>query len=95
MLFIFIVDCLIGKSFQAIKKLGVKRLCVGGGVAANREFRSQLRLACDRMNIELHIAAPELCTDNAVMGALAWEKIKLEQFDTLELDAKPGLLRRC
>ena len=90
-----IIDCLIGKSFQAIKKLGVKRLCVGGGVAANREFRSQLRLACDRMNIELHIAAPELCTDNAVMGALAWEKIKLEQFDTLELDAKPGLLRRC
>ena len=90
-----IIDCLIGKSMQAIKKFGVKRLCVGGGVAANREFRSQLRLACDRMNIELHIAAPDLCTDNAVMGALAWEKIKLEQFDTLELDAKPGLLRRC
>ena len=88
-----IIDCLVGKSMQAVKKTGVKRLCVGGGVAANREFRSQLTLACERMKVELHIAAPELCTDNAVMGALAWEKIKLGQFDTLDLDAKPGLLR--
>ena len=90
-----IIDCLVGKSIQAVKKLGVKRLCVGGGVAANREFRRQLAMACDGARIELHIAAPELCTDNAVMGALAWEKIKLGAFDTLELDAKPGLLRRC
>lgn len=89
-----IIDCLVGKSMQAVKKFGVKRLCVGGGVAANQEFRSQLMQACQRQKIELHIAAPELCTDNAVMGALAWEKIKLGQFDTLELDAKPGLLRK-
>ena len=90
-----IIDCLIGKSMQALKKLGVKRLCVGGGVAANREFRIQLQSACDKLNVQLHIAAPELCTDNAVMGALAWEKVKLGQFDTLEMDAKPGLLRKC
>ena len=90
-----IIDCLVGKSMQAVKKFGVKRLCVGGGVAANRAFRTQLTQACERFKIELHIAAPELCTDNAVMGALAWEKIQLGQFDTLELDAKPGLLRRC
>ena len=90
-----ILDCLIGKSMQAVKNYRAKRLCVGGGVAANREFRLQLTHACVRSRIELHIAAPELCTDNAVMGALAWEKIKLGQFDTLALDAKPGLLRRC
>jgi len=90
-----IIDCLVGKSMQAVKKFGVKRLCVGGGVAANRAFRTQLTQACEQFKIELHIAAPELCTDNAVMGALAWEKIKLGQLDTLELDAKPGLLRRC
>ena len=79
---------------QAVKKFGVKRLCVGGGVAANREFRRQLAAACEKQKVELQIAAPELCTDNAVMGALAWEKIKLGQFDSLDLDAKPGLLRR-
>jgi N6-L-threonylcarbamoyladenine synthase len=90
-----IIDCLIGKSMQALKKLDVKRLCVGGGVASNRAFRSQLSAACERQRVQLFIAAPELCTDNAVMGALAWEKIKRGQFDSLDLDAKPGLLRRC
>ena len=90
-----IIDCLIGKSIQAVKLHKLSRLCVGGGVASNREFRAQLAHACQRSDIELHIAPPELCTDNAVMGSLAWERIKLGQFDTLELDVQPGLLRGC
>jgi N6-L-threonylcarbamoyladenine synthase len=89
-----ILDCLIGKSVQACKQVSVNRLCVGGGVASNRPFREQLAVACQRQQIELHIAPSELCTDNAVMGALAWEKIHLGQFDDLDLDAQPGLLRR-
>jgi N6-L-threonylcarbamoyladenine synthase len=89
-----ILDCLIGKSMLAVKRRNLKRLCVGGGVASNKQFRSQLMEACNRNGIELNIAPPELCTDNAVMGALAWEKIKLGQFDSLDLDAQPGLLRR-
>jgi N6-L-threonylcarbamoyladenine synthase len=89
-----ILDCLIGKSLQAVKITGTNRLCVGGGVASNRAFRTQLAKACEKAQIDLHIAAPELCTDNAVMGALAWEKIKRGQFDSLDLDAQPGLLRR-
>ena len=72
----------------------MNRLCVGGGVASNRSFREQLAVACQGQQIELHIAPAELCTDNAVMGALAWEKIHLGQFDDLDLDAQPGLLRR-
>ena len=90
-----IIDCLIGKSLQTVKKFKMKRLCLGGGVAANRALRQQIAQACEKAKIELHVAPPELCTDNAVMGALAWEKIKVGQFDTLELDARPGLLRRC
>jgi len=89
-----ILDCLIAKSLQACKQVSVNRLCVGGGVASNRPFRTQLTTACERQQIELHIAPAELCTDNAVMGALAWEKINLGQFDDLDLDAQPGLLRR-
>lgn len=89
-----ILDCLIGKSVQACKQVSVNRLCVGGGVASNRSFREQLAVACQGQQIELHIAPAELCTDNAVMGALAWEKIHLGQFDDLDLDAQPGLLRR-
>jgi len=69
-------------------------LCVGGGVAANQLFRVQLQNACDRSGIELKIAPRELCTDNAVMGALAWERIDLGELDDLSLDVKPGLLRQ-
>lgn len=88
-----VIDCLVGKALLAAKKTGLKRICLGGGVAANRRLREQLQTACDTKGIELLIAAPELCTDNAVMGALAWEKIERGEYDSLELDAQPGLLR--
>ena len=89
-----VIDCLIGKSLQVVAQTGIRRLCVGGGVAANKQFRKQLAEACSAAHVELHIARPELCTDNAVMGALAWEKIQRGEFDALDLDAQPGLLRR-
>jgi len=89
-----VIDCLVGKTLLAVERAGLPRLCVGGGVAANQEFRRQLQTACDRRGIALSIASPQWCTDNAVMGALAWERIDRGQFDSLELDAKPGLLRR-
>lgn len=88
-----VIDCLVDKSMLAVKRARMRRLCVGGGVAANRKFRTQLSEACDRFGTELHIADPKLCTDNAVMGALAWERYWAGDVDTLELDAQPGLLR--
>lgn len=89
-----VIDCLIGKSLLAVARTDQRRLCVGGGVAANRRFREQLRKACESRGIELHLADPKLCTDNAVMGALAWERLGAGESDTLELDAQPGLLRQ-
>jgi len=88
-----VIDCLIAKAMASIKKTGAKRLCVGGGVAANTSFREQLALACQARNVELIIAKPQWCTDNAAMGALAWEKIRRGQFDSLDLDVQPGLVR--
>ena len=88
-----VIDCLVGKSMLAVHRTNPRRLCVGGGVAANRKFREQLREACNRRGIELHIADPKLCTDNAVMGALAWERYLAGEADTLDLDVQPGLLR--
>ena len=89
-----VIDCLVTKALQALRFSGMKRLCVGGGVAGNRQFRIQLGEACKRHKIELHIAPAELCTDNADMGAIAWEKVRLGQFDALTIDARPGLQRR-
>jgi N6-L-threonylcarbamoyladenine synthase len=88
-----VVDCLVAKALAALKKTNLRRLCVGGGVAANLCFREQLKEACSKRRIELVIAKPQWCTDNAAMGALAWEKIRLGQFDSLELDVQPGLVR--
>ena len=93
-----VVDCLVAKSIQAVEQVAssdqAKRLCVGGGVAANRLFREQLAQQCEQKNIELHFAAMEHCTDNAVMGAIAVERFKAGLFEDLNLDILPGLIRQ-
>lgn len=88
-----IIDCLAGKAMLALQQTGFRRLCIGGGVAANRPFRERMeRLAAER-RIELHIPPLSLCTDNAVMGAIALEKYNAGQFATLDLEIAAGLER--
>jgi N6-L-threonylcarbamoyladenine synthase len=88
-----VVDVLVGKSRQALERTGATRLCVGGGVAANGRLREALTRMTDRLGVELHIAPRELCTDNAVLGAIAWERLRAGDVDDLSLDAIPGLIR--
>jgi N6-L-threonylcarbamoyladenine synthase len=88
-----VVDCLVGKTSLALQRTGLPRLCVGGGVAANRALRDQLQQAADSAKVELHIAPIALCTDNAVMGAIALEHMRAGQFAPLDLDIQPGLVR--
>lgn len=88
-----VVDCLVSKSVRAVRRLGVDQLCVGGGVAVNPRLRSGLERAAARSGFTLNIAPPELCTDNAVMGAIGWEKVRRGEFASLDLDIQPGLQR--
>jgi N6-L-threonylcarbamoyladenine synthase len=88
-----VVDCLVGKALLATQKTGLKRLCVGGGVAANRRFRERLTAAADEQGVELLIAPLQLCTDNAVMGAIAVERLQAGLTEDLTLDVIPGLKR--
>ncbi len=88
-----VVDSLVSKTLLALDRSGLNTLCVGGGVAANQRLRIQLHLEAERRGIELHIAPTKLCTDNAVMGAIAAEKLRAGAFDSLELDIVPGLVR--
>lgn len=88
------IDCVIAKADVALKQTKLQRLCVGGGVAANRLLRAELAKLAERRRVELIIAAPELCTDNAVMGAIAWEKVSRSDFASLEIDIQPGLQRQ-
>jgi N6-L-threonylcarbamoyladenine synthase len=57
-------------------------------------LRERLINACSRERIELHIAPPALCTDNAVMGAIAWERWRAGATESLDLDVLPGLVRQ-
>ena len=88
-----VVDVLVDKCLAALRRTGLQRLCVGGGVAANRSFRAALQTAMDQAGCELHIAPVALCTDNAVMGAIAWEKYRASQFESLSANITPGLVR--
>jgi N6-L-threonylcarbamoyladenine synthase len=87
------VDVLTQRARQAIVQTGFKRLCVGGGVAANQALRSSLSTMVAEIGCELHIAPLALCTDNAVMGAMAWERYRAGLFESLDLDIVPGLWR--
>lgn len=88
-----VVDCLVGKSLLALRQTGYQTLCVGGGVGANARLREALQRMAEEQQIQLHIAPLRLCTDNAVMGALAIESFNAGKFESLELDIAPGLVR--
>ncbi|HEV3007257.1 MAG TPA: tRNA (adenosine(37)-N6)-threonylcarbamoyltransferase complex transferase subunit TsaD [Pirellulales bacterium] len=88
-----VVDVLVGKSLDALRHTGWSTLCVGGGVAANRLLRERLADLAVREGAGVYIAPPELCTDNAVMGAIAIERLKAGLVESLDLDAQPGLIR--
>jgi len=89
-----VVDCLVGKAMQALGKTGLKTLCVGGGVAANARFRARMEAEARRGRVRLHIAPLRLCTDNAVMGAIAVERYRAGLFEPLDLDVYPGVVRK-
>ena len=88
-----VVDCLVAKSELALRRTGLERLGVGGGVAANPRLRERLAVMTERLGAELWIAPFELCTDNAAMGAIAVEHLRANNFASLGLDIEPGLLR--
>ncbi len=88
------VDVLIAKCRRALQTLNRKTLCIGGGVAANRRFRDRLLQLADETGIDLLIAPPNMCTDNAAMAGIAWEMLDRGMTADLEIDVTPGLVRR-
>jgi N6-L-threonylcarbamoyladenine synthase len=84
-----VVDCLAAKAMLAVKKTRASRLCIGGGVAANTALRERLIDECQGCGVELHVPPLKLCTDNAVMGAIAIERLQAGLTESLDLDAHP------
>jgi N6-L-threonylcarbamoyladenine synthase len=78
-----IVESLAIRVERALDQTGLHRLSIGGGVAANRAVRERMR----GLDVELHVPARELCTDNAAMIASAARFVDVRPYpDYLDLD---------
>ncbi len=86
-----VVDVLVAKSRKALERTGYRRLAAGGGVAANQALRKELEAMTRAAGVELILAPPRYCTDNAAMAAMAVERWRREEFSPLDLDAVPAL----
>lgn len=85
-----VVDTILAKVELALDRTGCRSLAVGGGVAANTLLRESLESLGRRRGIEILIPPRSLCTDNAAMGAIAWERLERGDDDGLGLDITPG-----
>jgi len=69
------IEVLVGRARQALRELGIPRLAVVGGVAANRRLRAEMARAATADGFEVCIPPPALCTDNAAMIAAAGSQL--------------------
>ena len=88
-----VVDVLLAKTRQALARTGMKRLAVGGGVAANARLRERLAAMAVDLGVELFIPPLALCTDNAAMAGVALPKLAAGQIADLDVDVTAGLIR--
>lgn len=68
-----IVDYLMDKLKNAVKKTGITEIAIGGGVSANSGIRKALKEAEGKYGWKTHVPSFEFCTDNAAMIAIVGE----------------------
>jgi N6-L-threonylcarbamoyladenine synthase len=79
-----IVDALVARAREALERESLRRLALGGGVAAN----DRLRERAEQLDVDLWVPPKELCTDNAAMiAAVARVTEPLPYPRYLDLDA--------
>ncbi len=87
-----IADVLCGRLHEAVEREGVRRIAIGGGVAANSELRRRAAELADALGCEVSIPDLSLCTDNAAMiaGAARFlEPIAFPEYLALDAYARP------
>ena len=76
----------------AAKQCGEKLVTVSGGVSCNRGLRAALTARCAKEGLQLLLAQPDLCTDNAGMIAFAAvQRFNIGHTSPLEADVDPNL----
>ncbi len=97
-----VADVLTAKAVAACRDLGVPRLLLGGGVAANARIRGLAAARCEAAGIALRVPPLALCTDNgAMIAALGAQLIARGRVpsglafgadSTLPANRRPGLI---
>ncbi len=87
-----VVDVLIAKTADAARAFGVDRVCVCGGVAANKALRAAVAERLHSLRSPASIPPFFLCTDNAAMiGAAAHYRLLRDGPSALDFDVEPDL----
>lgn len=87
-----IVDPLVKKSRAALKKHGLRKIVVCGGVSANRHLRKRFEDLQIGGELDFYVPSFEYCTDNAAMiaGAAALRE-RVGMLDYGDIEVKSGL----
>jgi N6-L-threonylcarbamoyladenine synthase len=87
-----VVDVLVEKTVRAARATRQRVVALSGGVSCNSRLREKMRAACAARGLELLIANPALCTDNAGMiGYVAALKFAQGETSPLTADIDPNL----
>lgn len=87
-----IVEILVGKLKNAVKKTGIKHIAIAGGVSANSEIRKRLQLAEKNWGWTTYIPKFEYTTDNAAMIAISgYLKYLNKDYSDVSITAKARL----
>ena len=87
-----IVEILMQKLKNTVKKTGIKHVAIAGGVSANSEIRKQLQLANKHFGWTTYIPKFEYTTDNAAMIAITgYLKYKERKYADISVKAEARL----
>lgn len=82
------IDSLLLKVKRAMKRTGIKRISISGGVSANKLLRKRI----EKISKDWFVPEPEYTVDNGAMIASVGSKYcKEKRYSNLDIEANPGL----